>query len=70
VTFAERNGEYRDASAIREVERQRARGAHFMIFKQQAFCWLDYIPNCAAILRSHCRCLLKKERLVVFDLAA
>jgi hypothetical protein len=74
IPFTERNGEYwgppdDDASAIREVERQHARGAHWMIFAQPAFWWLDHYSALHAYLRSRFPCRLENERLVVFDLS-
>jgi hypothetical protein len=73
IPFTERNGEYwgppdDDASAIREVERQRARGARLMIFTQPAFWWLDHYSELLAYLRSRFRCRMENQRLVIFDL--
>ena len=73
IPFTERNGEYwgppaDDAGAIGEVERQRVRGAQFIVFTKQAFWWLDYYSGLHAYLRGRFPCRLENQRLVVFDL--
>jgi hypothetical protein len=71
--FLERDGQYwgappDDATAIREFERLRHAGADFMIFAWPAFWWLDYYSGLHDHLRSRFPCVLRNERLVVFDL--
>lgn len=73
IPFTERHGEYwgppaDDGVAIQEIERQRARGAHYVVFTKQAFWWLDYYSGLRAYLRSRFPCRLENQRLVVFDL--
>ena len=73
LPFIERKGLYAgsppdDATAIRELERQRQSGAHFIVFAWQAFWWLEYFSVFHTDLRSSFRCVLENERLVVFDL--
>ena len=73
VPFLEREGEYwgeppDDATAIRELERLRQGGAHFMVFGWPAFWWLDYYSELHRHLRKNFRCVLENDRLIVFDL--
>jgi anthraniloyl-CoA monooxygenase len=73
IPFLERDGRYwgappDDETAIRELERLRQSGASFMVFGWPAFWWLDYYAGLRGYLRSRFRCLLKNERIVVFDL--
>jgi hypothetical protein len=73
IPFLERGGLYwgappDDDTAVREFERLRQAGADFMIFGWPAFWWLDYYPGLHAHLRTRFPCLLRNERLVVFDL--
>ncbi len=73
--FMERGGSYwgpppDDETAIREVERLRARGASHVVFCQPAFWWLDYYSGLREHLRSHYRCVLDDDTLVLFDLLA
>jgi hypothetical protein len=73
IPFLERGGQYwgappDDNTAIREFERLRQAGADFMIFGWPAFWWLDYYPGLHAHLRTRFPCLLRNDRLVVFDL--
>jgi hypothetical protein len=73
VPFLEREGEYwgsppDDATAVREFERLREDGAHFMVFGWPAFWWLDHYSGLHSHLRTHFRCVLENTRLIVFDL--
>jgi hypothetical protein len=73
IPFMERNGQFwgappDDDTAIREFERLREGGAVFMIFGWPAFWWLDYYSGLHEYLRARFPCVLRNERLVVFDL--
>jgi SAM-dependent methyltransferase len=73
LPFPEINGEYGgpppdDASAIREVERLRERGAESIVFTRQAFWWLDHYSELKSYLRRRYRRALANDRLVIFDL--
>jgi O-methyltransferase len=73
LPFPERDGEYwgapaDDADAIEELERQRRSGAGFLAFAWPAFWWLDYYAEFHRQLSSTSRCVLRTDRLVVFDL--
>jgi hypothetical protein len=73
IPFLERDGQYwgappDDDTAIREFERLRQGGADFMIFGWPAFWWLDYYSGLHEYLRTRFPCVLRNERLVVFDL--
>jgi glycosyltransferase involved in cell wall biosynthesis len=73
IPFLEKNGLYwgpppDDATATREVERLRRRGASFIVFGWPAFWWLDYYAEFNRYLRTKFHCVLENERLVVFDL--
>jgi hypothetical protein len=73
IPFLERDGQYwgappDDRTAITELERLRQSGASFLVFAWPAFWWLDYYAAFHGHLRTHFRCLLHNDRLVVFDL--
>jgi SAM-dependent methyltransferase len=73
IPFLEREGQYwgvpsDDDTAIRELTRLRQSGAKFLVFTSDAFWWLDYYAEFHRKLRSEYQCVLKNERLVVFDL--
>jgi glycosyltransferase involved in cell wall biosynthesis len=73
IPLLERNGQYwgappDDDTAIRELERQRQAGASFMVFGWPAFWWLDHYAGFHRYLYSKFRCVLRNDRLVVFDL--
>jgi SAM-dependent methyltransferase len=74
IPFLERDGQYwgmpsDDETAIREFTRLRDSGAKFLVFTSDAFWCLDYYAEFHRKLKSEHRCVLKNERLVVFDLA-
>lgn len=73
IPFLERDGHYwgpppDDITAVRELERLRCSGAHFIVFGWPAFWWLDYYSELHRYLRSEFCCVLHNNRLVVFDL--
>lgn len=73
LPFLERDGKYwgppsDDEIAIRELERLRESGANFFVLASPAFWYLDYYNGLHQYLNSNFRCILKNERLVVFDL--
>ena len=73
IPFLERDGQYwgpppDNNTAIREFERLRHAGGDFMIFGWPAFWWLDYYSRLHEYLRMRFPCVLRNERLVVFDL--
>ena len=73
IPFLERDGNYwgpppDDATAIRELERLRGSGAHFMVFGWPAFWWLDYYSSLYRYVRSEFRCLINNDRLIIYDL--
>jgi SAM-dependent methyltransferase len=75
IPFLEQNGQYwgppaDDESAIRELTRLRQSGAKFLVFAWPAFWWLEYYTEFHRDVCSHYHCVLKNERLVVFDLRA
>jgi hypothetical protein len=73
--FPERDGRYNGPPAdsevaIRELERLRGRGAHFIVFMWPSLWWLEHYDDLNEFLRDNYRCVLHNERLVVFDLRA
>jgi hypothetical protein len=73
IPFLERSGQYwgpppDDSTAIRELARLRESGARFVVFAWPAFWWLEYYTEFHRELCSRYRCVLKNERLVMFDL--
>ena len=73
LTFLERDGRSwgspaDDASAIKELEGLRMRGAGFVVFVSVAFWWLEYYREFAAHLRRSFPVLLENDYAVIFDL--
>jgi SAM-dependent methyltransferase len=73
LPFLERIGQYwgmptNDAEAIAEVERQCAAGVHYLVFAWPTFWALTCYPGLIELLDTRHRCLLKNERLVIFEL--
>jgi len=73
IPFLERDGHYwglppDDNTAIRELERLRQSGARFCVFGWPAFWWFDYYIGFYRYLCLQFPCVLKNDRLVIFDL--
>ena len=73
LPFLEQDGQYwgpppDDETAIRELERLREAGAHFIVFGWPAFWWLEYYSGFHGYLRAHYRCILENDRLIIFTL--
>jgi len=71
--FPELNGEFGgppadDTVATEELERRRRAGAAFIVFAWQAFWWLDYYTGFKNYLETRFPCLMRNERLIIFDL--
>ena len=59
-----------DQTATRELTRLRQSGAKFLVFAWPAFWWLDFYSDFEQYLQSRFSCVLKNDRVVVFDLRA
>jgi SAM-dependent methyltransferase len=73
LPFLEKDGSYwgtphDGAAAIGELERLRRTGAGFIVFARPAFWWFDCYPELERHLRERFQCLLRNERVVIFDL--
>ena len=73
IPFIEREGKYGgppadDRTAIRELERLRGAGAGFVAFAWPAFWWLEHYTEMNRYLLRRFRCLLRNDRLILFDL--
>ncbi|MDH5535236.1 MAG: glycosyltransferase family 2 protein [Betaproteobacteria bacterium] len=73
LPFLEQEGQYwglppDSATAIRELERLRRRGTHFIAFAWSCFWWFDFYEEFHDYLRARYPCVLANRRLVVFDL--
>lgn len=73
IPFLERDGRYwgppaDDEAAGRELERLRLAGARYVAIAWPAFWWLDHYAGFARVLRDRFPCLMKNDRLVLFDL--
>lgn len=71
--FPERDGCYHGPpadgeTAVKELERLRRAGAHFMVFVWSTFWWLEYYSLLNRHLRSRYCCVMENDQLVVFDL--
>jgi hypothetical protein len=75
VPFPETGGYYAGppadaAAAIQELERQRSKGVSSLVFSWSAFWWLDSYPALTEYLHQNYPCIVRNERLAVFDLGA
>jgi hypothetical protein len=73
LPFLEENGEYNgppedDAAAVENLEKLKRAGARYLVVGWPAFWWLDYYTKFHRHLRTHCKCLLEDERLLIFAL--
>jgi glycosyltransferase involved in cell wall biosynthesis len=73
IPFIEQDGQYwgapsGDAVAIAELERLRAQGARFLAIVWSSFWWLQHYSEWSQYIQSQFACLLKNDRVVVFDL--
>jgi len=73
TAYLERGGQYwgpppDDDTAIRELERLRKSGAGYMIFAWPAFWWLNHYSDLHNYLNTNFSCVLKNERLIVYNL--
>jgi hypothetical protein len=73
--FTEQNGEYwgppeDDRAAIAELHRQRDAGARFLVFGAPAFWYFDHYAGFSRYVVERFSCLLRNERIIVFDLTA
>ena len=73
IPFLEKDGSYwpppqDDDLAIRELETLRKHGVQFLVFLWPAFWWLDHYAKLHHYLVSNFRCVLRNDRLMVFDM--
>ncbi|HEV8604715.1 MAG TPA: TylF/MycF/NovP-related O-methyltransferase [Tepidisphaeraceae bacterium] len=73
LPFTERDAKYwgppaDDAAAIAELHRLGARGAKFVAVAWPAIWFLDHYPKCVDHLEREGRCLLRNERVILFEL--
>jgi hypothetical protein len=72
IVFLDRDGRYwapsDDESAIERLTELQRAGVSFIAFAWPAFWWFDYYKGFHQHVRSNYRCVLKSERLVIFDL--
>lgn len=55
-------------TAITELRRRRSEGATFIVFAWAAFWWLDHYTSLRQYLEERFRCVLRNDRIIVFDL--
>jgi predicted O-methyltransferase YrrM len=75
IPFLERDGEYwgspdDDGTAIRELYRLHQSGARFFSVLWPQFWYFDCYPQLAVYLDANFKCLLRNDRIVLYDLAA
>jgi O-methyltransferase len=73
LPFIERDGRYwgppaDDDAAIAELHRARQRGLKYIAIAWPAFWFMEKYPKAAAELQIRARCLLRNERVVLFEL--
>jgi len=73
IPFLERNGVYwglppDNETAIGELNRLRSQGIKFIAFAWMAFWWLDFYDRFHEFLRKNSACVLRNDRLIVFEL--
>jgi glycosyltransferase involved in cell wall biosynthesis len=72
IPFLEQSGQYigpppDDETALRELEHLRKQGAHNLVVAWTAFWWLEHYPHFRRFLDEHYSCVLRNQRLVVFN---
>lgn len=75
LPFIEKDGQYwgpppDGTTAVAELQRMQVAGAGFIAFGWPALWWLNHYDELRAHLAANARCLLRNDRLVVFDLRA
>jgi len=73
LPFLERNEKYwgrpvDDANAIEELARMRREGATHIAFSWNSFWWLEHYAGFVAHLTRSSRCVLRNERVIIFEL--
>lgn len=73
IPFLECNGQYsgapeNDEIAIKELNRLRNFGIQYIVFAWVSFWWLEHYSRFYEYLRKHYKCIVKNNRIVVFDL--
>jgi glycosyltransferase involved in cell wall biosynthesis len=73
IPFPERDGRYggrplNDQAAIHELERLRRSGPSLLVFAWPAFSWLETYPEFGRYVCDRFSCVLRDDRLAVFDL--
>jgi hypothetical protein len=73
LPFLERDGQYwgppsDDDAAVAELHRLREHGAKFVAIAWPAFWFMEQYPRCATELQNGAKCLLKNERVILFEL--
>ncbi len=75
IPFPQQNGVYAgppasDESALSDLKQLIAQGAKFVVFTWAAFWWFEHYPRLHRYLQDRNRCVLKNERVVVYELTA
>lgn len=75
IPFPQSNGVYAglpadDETALRELKQLQSEGARHVVFTWASFWWFQYYPQLNNYLLSGHRCLLRNERVVVYELTA
>ncbi len=73
LPFLERNAKYwgkpvDDANAIEELARMHRAGATHIAFAWNSFWWLEHYVGFVAHLTQSCRCMLRNDRVIIFEL--
>lgn len=73
LPFLERDGQYwgppsDDDAAVAELHRLREHGVKFVAIAWPAFWFVEQYPRCAEELHNRAKCLLKNERVILFEL--
>ena len=73
IPFPQSNGLYigppaSDEQALEELQHWQSRGARYVVFTWEAFWWFEHYPQLNHYLQSRHPCLIKNERVVVYDL--
>jgi len=73
LPFIEKDGHYNgapsdDVVAINEINRMHKNGAGFLVLAWQAFWWIDYYPEWFKYLFTKFKCILRNDRILIFEL--
>ena len=59
-----------DEKALHQLQHLQSQGAKYVVFTWEAFWWFHHYPQLSSYLQSRHRCLMRNDRVVVYELTA